>query len=87
MIFLTIRVAEAGGVDAVLLLPRLKRWQKAVYDEDEPRFHGEAVKRVALFADFAVWIPWGLSQPPVKRKPEKNSGATGPSAQIQLLAD
>ena len=80
-------VAEAGGVDAASLLPALKRWQKSVYDEDEPRFYGESVQRVALFADFAVWIKWGLSQPPVKRKPKKNSGATGPSAQIELLAD
>jgi hypothetical protein len=52
-----------------------------------PRFYGESVQRVALFADFAVWIKWGLSQPPVKRKPKKKSGATGPSAQIELLAD
>jgi hypothetical protein len=80
-------VAKAGGVDAVSLLPALKRWQKHVYEDDEPRFYGESVERVALFADFAVWIPWGLSQPPVQRKPKKNSGANGPSAQIQLLAD
>jgi hypothetical protein len=80
-------VAEAGGTDAVSLLPALKRWQKSVYDEDEPRFYGESVQRVALFADVAVRIPWGLSQPPVKPNPKKNSGATGPSAQIELLAD
>ncbi|MGA9780147.1 MAG: hypothetical protein WBS33_17945 [Verrucomicrobiia bacterium] len=80
-------VAEAGGINPVSLLPALKRWQKRVYDEDEPRFYGEAVQRVALFADFAVWIPWGLSQPPVKPKPKKDSGASGPSAHIQLSAD
>jgi hypothetical protein len=80
-------VAEAGGIDTVSLLPALKRWQKDAYDQNEPRFYGEAVERVCLFADFAVWIPWGLSQPPVKRKPKKNSGATGHSAQIELLAD
>jgi len=80
-------VAEAGGVDAVSLLPALKRWQKSVYDEDEPRFYGESVQRVALFADFAVWIPWGLSQPPVKRKPKKDAGANSPSPQIELFAD
>ena len=77
-------VAEAGGIDAVLLLPALKHWQKGVYDEAEPRFYGEAVQRVALFADFAMWIPWGLSQPPVKRKPKKNSGANDPSPRIEL---
>ena len=79
--------AEAGGVDAVSLLPALKRWQKNVHDEDEPRFYGESVQRVALFADFAVWIPWGLSQPPVKRKPKKDAGANSPSPQIELFAD
>ncbi|MGA9778814.1 MAG: hypothetical protein WBS33_11150 [Verrucomicrobiia bacterium] len=77
-------VAEAGGIDAVRLLPALKRWQKSVYDEDEPRCYGEAVERVALFSDFAVWIPWGLSQPLVKPEPKKDSGATGQPAQIEL---
>ena len=80
-------VAEAGGVDAVKLLRAMKRWQKNVYDDDEPRFYGEAVERVALFSDFAVWTPWGLSQPPVKRKPKKDSGANAPSAHIELLAE
>jgi hypothetical protein len=80
-------VAEAGGVDPVSLLPALKHWQKGGTKPDEPLWYGRALERIVLFADFAVWIPWVLSQPPVKRKPGKNSGATGPAAQTELLAD
>jgi len=56
-------VAQAGGSDPAHLLPLLKRWQKSVYDGDEPYFYGQSVERVALFADFAIWIPWTASQP------------------------
>ncbi len=51
-------VAEAGSIDATRLLPRLKPWQKSVYDWEEPGYYGEALARVAYFSDFAVWIPW-----------------------------
>jgi hypothetical protein len=80
-------VAEAGGVDPVCLLRALKRWQTGGTKPDEPRWYGRSLERVVLFADFAIWIPWALGQPPVKRKPGKNSGATGPSARTELLAD
>ncbi len=54
-------VAEAGSLEPARLVPMLKRWQKDVYDGNDPNFYGEAVERVALFADFAVWIPWATS--------------------------
>jgi len=54
-------VAEAGSLKPALLLPALKRWQKDVYGWGEPSFYGQSVERVALFADFSCWIPWGLS--------------------------
>lgn len=56
-------VAQAGGSDPARLLPLLKRWQKRVYGGDEPFFYGQAVERVALFVDFAIWIPWSTSSP------------------------
>jgi hypothetical protein len=51
-------VTEAGGIDAVRLLPRLKPWQNSVYGWEEPGYYGEELARVAYFSDFAVWIPW-----------------------------
>jgi len=64
--------AEAGSLQPAALLPAIKRWQNHTYDSEEPYYYGEYVERVALFADFAVWIPWGLSQP-IQTAPESPS--------------
>jgi hypothetical protein len=54
-------VAEVGSLEPAALLPAIKRWLNELFGSDDPYFHGEFCERVALFADFAVWIPWGLS--------------------------
>ena len=51
-------VREAGGVDPVRLLGRLKQWHQDAYGWLEPGFYGEELSVVVNFSDFAVWIPW-----------------------------
>jgi len=53
-------VAKVGSLHPTALLPEIKRWQNYTYGSDEPYFYAAHVERAALFADFAVWIPWGV---------------------------
>jgi hypothetical protein len=75
-------VELAGSLEPAALVPALKRWHKEVHNEEEPTFYGNAVERVVLFADFAVWIPWGLSHAPKNCRGDPISD--GPSVQIEL---
>ena len=54
--------AAAEGLKPCGLVGPLSHWHEKTYSWWNPAFYGEALSRVVRIADFAIWLPWLLSE-------------------------
>jgi hypothetical protein len=53
------RVAEAGGEDSTEdILSATLCWHEETYGWTNPDYYGEALQRLVVCADIAIWLPW-----------------------------